>query len=536
MIMKPYAASTSPSSPQWFVRFQNRTHVMSAQQVNTPLPSTLHHHYHDILLALSIQTQWPLQHLVITHASFPFMSVTTTSSIRGGKGGFGTLLKGQSKQAGAKLTTDFGACRDLQGRRLRHVNDEIKLRKWHDIQERKKAGELVDEDAEYTNTPSGLYNWHLLLPGWADVTNKSAKKLQSKIKHRTAMIQREGIQKRSEKEMKDREHAAAVQSYVQLATVATDSFHVHDAIQQGLNKMKRKRLTTIEDDCDKRQESILTLSGDFVVDQNKQTLQAKSEFSTMVLLLEKMPTAPLYFEIKLKSEGISQVGWADLAHFKPNSETGDGVGDDAVSYAFDGTRTRKFHNGKEEEYGQICKPDDVIGCLYNVMTGEISYSKNGKSMGVAFVTEKTRPLVPALSCNQGEILDLHRKREHMKHIPHGCVAIDNLMVDSEENDAKLAVNEVNEEPIKPRRNAMEDLTPPIESTKPVEDIRGINIEQYESVKQLESLGMDRLKLALTTRGCKCGGSAQERATRLFSLKGLERKDFPINVRVKNFKI
>ena len=110
------------------------------------------------------------------------------------------MLKGQSKQAGAKLTTDFGACRDLQGRRLRHVNDEIKLRKWHDIQERKKAGELVDEDAEYMNTPSGLYNWHLLLPGWADVTNKSAKKLQSKIKHRTALMEREGIQKRSEKD------------------------------------------------------------------------------------------------------------------------------------------------------------------------------------------------------------------------------------------------------------------------------------------------------------------------------------------------
>ena len=29
-----------------------------------------------------------------------------------------------------KKTTDFGACRDLYGRRLRHVNDEIRLKKW----------------------------------------------------------------------------------------------------------------------------------------------------------------------------------------------------------------------------------------------------------------------------------------------------------------------------------------------------------------------------------------------------------------------
>ncbi|CAM9237792.1 unnamed protein product [Discosporangium mesarthrocarpum] len=35
-------------------------------------------------------------------------------------------------QAGKKPTRDFGACRDLQGRRLRHVNDEIRLQKWQE--------------------------------------------------------------------------------------------------------------------------------------------------------------------------------------------------------------------------------------------------------------------------------------------------------------------------------------------------------------------------------------------------------------------
>lgn len=35
-----------------------------------------------------------------------------------------------AKRSGAKKTTDFGSCRDLSGRRLRHVNDEILLKKW----------------------------------------------------------------------------------------------------------------------------------------------------------------------------------------------------------------------------------------------------------------------------------------------------------------------------------------------------------------------------------------------------------------------
>ena len=47
-----------------------------------------------------------------------------------GKGGFGAMLRIQAKQKGAKKTTDFGACRDLSGRRLRHINDELILNKW----------------------------------------------------------------------------------------------------------------------------------------------------------------------------------------------------------------------------------------------------------------------------------------------------------------------------------------------------------------------------------------------------------------------
>jgi hypothetical protein len=50
--------------------------------------------------------------------------------LQGGKGGFGAMLRAQAKGKGAKQTTDFGACRDLQGRRLRHVNDEIRIQKW----------------------------------------------------------------------------------------------------------------------------------------------------------------------------------------------------------------------------------------------------------------------------------------------------------------------------------------------------------------------------------------------------------------------
>jgi hypothetical protein len=528
--------------PQWLARFQNQTFLIDAQQQEQEQHGQSHDDLHLLLDVISLRTCWPVQHLKITHTSFPFISISTTSSIRGGKGGFGTLLKGQSKQAGAKLTTDFGACRDLQGRRLRHVNDEIKLRKWHDIQERKRAGENVDEDAEYTNTPSGLHNWHLMIPGWADVSQKATKKLQYQVKQRTALLQRDVTKKRSERDEREREHAAAVLEYVNQSTNASESLNVNDAIQQGLAKMKRKQVCITDDeDAAAHQESILTLSGDFVVDQNK-TLQAKSDFSTMALVLEKRPTLPVYYEVQLETAGISQIGWADLTHFRPNTETGDGVGDDAGSFAFDGSRTKKFHNGLEDSYGQACKPGDVIGCLYIPASGEISFLKNGTSMGVAFVTERDRPLVPALSCNQGEILELYMQLDQMKYMPKDCIAVFELMApfdddvkpvstaqavleEAPKTPAITPLDHVNKPPTKKAYVVVDDITP-----------EALDLDQYSKVEQLEALGMDRLKSALMAMECKCGGSIQERAKRLFSLKGLERKDYPAKVRAKNFRV
>ena len=116
--------------------------------------------------------------------------ILTPNGVIGGKGGFGTLLKGQSKMAGARRTVDFGACRDLNGRRLRHVNDEIKLRKWRDAQRRREARRMkgdevnddgsggkhftLEEEMDELRTSSGIRNWHLMVPNWADMAGTGA--------------------------------------------------------------------------------------------------------------------------------------------------------------------------------------------------------------------------------------------------------------------------------------------------------------------------------------------------------------------------
>ncbi|KAJ6666843.1 hypothetical protein lerEdw1_018845 [Lerista edwardsae] len=50
----------------------------------------------------------------------------------------------------------------------------------------------------------------------------------------------------------------------------------------------------------------------------------------------------------------------------------------------------------------------------------------------------------------------------------------------------------------------------------------IDLLEFSSVVELEALGLEKLKLELMSLGLKCGGTLQERAARLFSVRGLSR--------------
>lgn len=76
--------------------------------------------------------------------SFPVV-VHLLIRVRGGKGGFGSLLRGAATKAGQKKTNNFDACRDMSGRRLRHVNAEKKLEEWRAEAEERKLEKMAEE-------------------------------------------------------------------------------------------------------------------------------------------------------------------------------------------------------------------------------------------------------------------------------------------------------------------------------------------------------------------------------------------------------
>lgn len=61
------------------------------------------------------------------------LHVELRGSLKGGKGGFGSLLR--SVKPKAQQDENFEACRDLSGRRLRHINNERRIQQFHQRQE-----------------------------------------------------------------------------------------------------------------------------------------------------------------------------------------------------------------------------------------------------------------------------------------------------------------------------------------------------------------------------------------------------------------
>ena len=506
---------------QHLIRFQNRHHVWNGAGLCSDT---------TVLEFLADRTGWPLERLQVVSSGPRYTSVRVVSSIRGGKGGFGSLLKSQSRQAGAKATTNFGACRDLQGRRLRHVNDHVAAQHFAEWQERIDAGQATEEDMvkALVQTTSGVPGWHLQLPAWSDISKKEHRTWQRQYRLWKKAKEEGQAKQRHERELRE----SRVQHYVDQATEAAASVQasLQSALQEGLHQRNKRQKREKEPPV-----ALLTLAGDIVLATNENDvwqIQTKSNFGTFGIVLDTAKLdekASYYWEIRLVTGGLCQVGWAS-GKFDPHSETGDGVGDDAYSYAYDGSRKIVLHKSETQEYGQAWNAGDVVGCLWNRPEGALSFSLNGKDMGIAYNIPPGSIVFPAASCNSDEIVELHLLQSEIVHAPENAIFVGEILAREEASFAdavgvngSAALVEDGKPSALEQPKTIEAAKQPTSSALIIEPL---DLEKYGSAEELETLGLDRLKGALMAIGVKCGGTLKERAARLFSLKGLEPKDFP----------
>ncbi|XP_063001714.1 heterogeneous nuclear ribonucleoprotein U-like protein 2 [Elgaria multicarinata webbii] len=119
---------------------------------------------------------------------------------------------------------------------------------------------------------------------------------------------------------------------------------------------------------------------------------------------------------------LLRVGWSvDLSRSQ--------LGEDEFSYGYDG-RGLKAENGQFEDFGQPFGENDVIGCFANFESEEVelSFSKNGEDLGVAFRISKEglgdRALLPHVLCKNCVVeLNFGQKEEPFFPAPEDYVFI-----------------------------------------------------------------------------------------------------------------
>ncbi|KAL3803422.1 hypothetical protein ACHAW5_001920 [Stephanodiscus triporus] len=330
----------------------------------------------------------------------------------------------------------------------------------------------------------------------------------------------------------------------------------------------------------------------------KLRIVSQSDFATAVVLLSLDKTRDMrgrgaYVEYTLRTAGLAQIGWArvgvegeasggggdyDGGAFLPNSDTGDDVGDDCASYGYDGSRGLVFHGGEELAYGSESPRGGEASVEWrpgtfwapeeeeNAGNGtvKIGYSMIGKDLGRAFAVSNADGafrFYPAISLNLNEVVDVNIGPDFAYFDPRGgCASVYELVGNKadvtgdgagdgndEEGDSSKQTYDEKDPPTKRPRdeslkgqsaaNEIKDAAKEgkdVKPSKPIANFNSFDLNKCCSVDELKVLGPERLKDIMLSMGVKCGGTLDERATRLFSLKGLRRDEYPKKVRGKKF--
>ncbi|XP_034060184.1 ATP-dependent RNA helicase DDX1 [Gymnodraco acuticeps] len=126
-----------------------------------------------------------------------------------------------------------------------------------------------------------------------------------------------------------------------------------------------------------------------------------------------------YYEVTCHDQGLCRIGWS-------TSQAALDLGTDKYGFGFGGTG-KKSNNKQFDSYGEEFTMHDTIGCYLDVDKGQMSFSKNGNDLGVAFEIPqqlKSQPFFASCVLKNAE-LKFNFGGEDFKNAPKsGFVAMD----------------------------------------------------------------------------------------------------------------
>ncbi|XP_045716847.1 replication stress response regulator SDE2 [Phyllostomus hastatus] len=365
--------------------------------------------------------------------------------LRGGKGGFGSMLRALGAQI--EKTTNREACRDLSGRRLRDVNHEKAMAEWVKQQaereaekEQKRLERLQRKLAEPRHcfaNPGYLQQCHEMAERLEDSVLKGMQAASSKV----VSAELGETRKRPNKSETDRGCSAAKRTCFWLGT-------------DGLEAAEGSGSGSSDDDSE-----------------------------------EAPGTSGMSFPVPENGSG----GVATAAEFPSSSSQKAGVlGAGCSSLGKPQGPSAALRSGAAE--GRHAQPGSAPAELRAEGKAETQ-------------TEKTQGEAGADSGGPAD----------------EQAAGTGLRAERETEDAAQGEPAAQAAPAEERGHVPLAQLEERQSGSTAVEQESLDLLAFTSAAEMESLGLEKLKGALSALGLKCGGTLQERAARLFSVRGLARE-------------
>lgn len=411
-------------------------------------------------------------------------NVCVTFNLPGGKGGFGSMLRAIGAQI--EKTTNREACRDLSGRRLRDINEEQRLKRW---------------------------------------IAKEAEREAEKAKRRKERLERLKSQPRHN--FVDFEYEKEISELPE---------RIDEALEQGLQKREAgvatKRKSCAAGSSSKKRKAWLDedISSDTDTDGQEMKTDEDTSCESENSLTERITKSNT--EESNTSEGqhheIKAVT-SQETNIKKIIERKKSISEAVASQEENIEDTIETKNFIPETLAQETNTEEAMETTDSILEALTQETNTEETM------EKKDSIPEALTPQETNIEETMETKDS---IPEAVTAqnINIETISSDETDGQNSSEVINNCEVafsasnikqESKKQLADQVSYPLK-----ENEKSIDIMAFNDVGELENLGLEALKSALAVRGLKCGGNIQERAQRLWKVRGLTPEEYPPNLVAK----
>ncbi|XP_068088929.1 splicing regulator SDE2 [Hyperolius riggenbachi] len=438
----------------------------------------------------------------------------------GGKGGFGSMLRALGAQI--EKTTNREACRDLSGRRLRDVNHEKAMAEWIKKQAEREAEKeqrrlerlkrKLEEPKHYFTDPE----YHRQCSDMSERLEDSViRGLQASSSSVVSPESSDCHKRKNESQVdkgkcKKKKFLWTGMEGLEVSSSSSDSDGDSDSESPSTSALchsTEQRLQSSESDSDgpaqsssvvPREERLPSEESDSdcpaqsssVVPSEESDSNGSAQSSSDVHRKEKPPSEESDFSGSAQSSSVVPRGQGS-----PSEE----IESDRPAQSLSVVPTeQRLHSGDRESNGSApCSPSSTN-------TDQKSHSSSSDSDGQAQCSSSTN------------ITELNPERTDDRKPAEEAT-------DREQPDSSSGQTEPMEVTPEPQKPAANPELPQTSHTSHNTGAATFDLLSFSSAAELEALGLEKLKMELMALGLKCGGTLQERAARLFSVRGLSRE-------------